>query len=157
MLGRIAFTRYDFWPALLTIAALALATANRTRLGTGVLALGTLAKVYPAVLLPLFLLRADRERRGGWRPALVAFAAVMFVVLAPLAAIGAGGLRFTLLQQLERPLQIETFAGSIVLVLGRLGVYEPNVVFTHSSHNLVGSLPSALSTVCSLVGRWRWA
>ena len=76
----------------------------------------------------------------------------MFVVLAPLAVIGAGGLRFTLLQQLERPLQIETLAGSIVLVLGRLGVYEPNVVFTHSSHNLVGGLPTALSTVCSLVG-----
>ena len=41
------------------------------RLGTGVLAFGTLAKIYPAVLLPLLLVRADRERRGGWRPALV--------------------------------------------------------------------------------------
>ena len=95
LLGRIAFTRYDFWPALLTIAALALATANRTKLGSGVLALGTLAKIYPAVLLPLFLLRADSERRGGWRPALAVFATVMFVGLAPFVAVGAGGLRFT--------------------------------------------------------------
>jgi uncharacterized membrane protein len=151
LLGRITFTRYDFWPALLTIAALALATANRTRLGSGVLALGTLAKVYPAVLLPLFLLRADGERKGGWRAALVAFATVMFVVLAPFAVVGAGGLRFTLLAQVERPLQIETLGGSVALVLGRLGTYEPNVVFSYSSHNLVGGLPTALSAVSSLV------
>jgi hypothetical protein len=153
LLGRVSFTRFDFWPATLTVAALAVTIAGRVRLSGGVLALATLAKIYPAVLLPLALLYAGR--REGRDPAyrlLAAYAVVMVAVLVPLAAVGAGGLRFTLLQQLGRPLQLESVASSLLLVADQLHLYQPHVIFTDSSFNLGGRLPEVLGTLFSLVG-----
>jgi hypothetical protein len=153
LLGRVSFTRFDFWPATLTVAALAVTIAGRVRLSGGVLALATLAKIYPAVLLPLALLYTGR--REGRDPAyrlLAAYAVVMVAVLAPLAAVGAGGLRFTLLQQLGRPLQLESVASSLLLVADQLHLYQPHVIFTDSSFNLGGRLPEVLGTLFSLVG-----
>src|SRR5215210_1241834 len=153
VLGRVSLTRFDFWPAMITAAALAFAVAGRVRLAGGTLALATLAKVYPAVLLPLFVLRAAREqRRSGAYRSLIAFSAVMVAVLVPLAAVGAGGLRFTFLQQIQRPVQIESTAASLLLALGQLDAYEPKVVFTHSSHNLDGIAPEILGSLFALAG-----
>ena len=59
LLGRITFARYDFWPAVLTLAAVVLALRGRDRLGSATLAVATAAKVYPVVLL------ADLPPSGG--------------------------------------------------------------------------------------------
>ncbi len=114
--------------------------------------MATLAKVYPVVLLPLFLLRAARS--AGRRCAIEALAAylvVLVAILGPLAVVGAGGLRYTLSVQLERPLQIESLGGSLLLALGQVGVYEPVVVASQSSHNLAGTLPAAMAALMSIV------
>jgi hypothetical protein len=163
LLGRVTFSRFDFWPAALSALALLLAVRRRHLLASACLAVAIAAKVYPVLVLPLLALDAARD--GGRRAAIRALAAAagtLVLIVAPLAVVGAGGLRHTLLVQLERPLQIESLGGSILLALGQIGAYEPTVVSGHGSDNLEGSLAGALAAATSLVGLvalvaiWLW-
>src|SRR5437764_608525 len=61
-LGSVILSRYDLWPAALAAAALAALCAGRHRLSLAVLGLAVAAKIYPAVLAPLFLVHVWRPR-----------------------------------------------------------------------------------------------
>jgi hypothetical protein len=160
-LGSVILTRFDLWPAALVAGTLAALVSGRDRLGLGVLALASAAKLYPAVLLPLALVWVARRR--GAREAAIAlgvFVAVLAVVVLPFAILSPGGLADSLTSQLDRPLQIESLGAAFLLAAHQLGVYDPTVVSTHGSQNLSGSLPDALATVqtalqvVALVGVW---
>jgi uncharacterized membrane protein len=145
-LGSVVLTRYDFWPAALTAAALAALLAGRERVGLGVLGLAVAAKIYPVVLLPPALVLV--WRREGARAALAGlgvFAAVIALVVVPFAAIAPGGLVDSVETQLDRPLQIESLGSSLLLAGHRLGVYDATVVSSSGSQNLRGALPDALA------------
>jgi len=145
-LGSVVLTRYDFWPAALTAAALAALLAGRERVGLGVLALAVAAKIYPVVLLPPALVLV--WRREGARAAFDAlgvFAAVVALVVVPFAAIAPDGLVDSIETQLDRPLQIESLGSSLLLAGHRLGVYDATVVSSSGSQNLSGALPDAFS------------
>jgi hypothetical protein len=148
LLGQVTFTRFDFWPAALTAAALAAIVARRHRVALAVLAVAVAAKEYPFVLLPLFLLVVDR--RAGRREAKIAagiFAAVLAAIVLPFAALGPGGVRYSLEVQFRRPLQVESLGASLLLALHRLGAYTPHVVSTYGSQNLSGGAASALGVL----------
>ena len=145
-LGSVVLTRYDFWPAALTAAALAGFVTGRERLGFGALALAVAAKIYPLVLLPLALLYAWRRR--GTREAAIGlgvFLVVLALVGVPFLVLAPAGLRESLSDQLGRPLQIESLGAAVLLAAHRLGWYEPTVVSTYGSQNLAGPLPDALA------------
>jgi hypothetical protein len=147
-LGSVVLTRYDFWPAALTAAALTALLAGRERLGLGVLALAVAAKIYPVVLLPPALVLV--WRREGARAALAGlgvFAAVLALVVVPFAAIAPSGLIDSVEIQLDRPLQIESLGSSLLLAGHRLGVYDASVVSSSGSQNLSGALPDAFAVI----------
>jgi hypothetical protein len=147
-LGSVILSRYDLWPATLTVGALAALVAGRDRVGFGLLGLATAAKLYPGVILPVAFLWVARRR--GWRDAAIAFSAFAGVVLAlfiPFAVLSRGGLWDSLTSQLGRPLQIESLGSSLLLVAHQLGVYDPTVVSTHGSQNLAGSFPDSLASI----------
>lgn len=157
LLGEITFTRFDFWPAALTAASLAAFVRRRPRLALGLLAVAVAAKAYPLVLLPLLLVALPkRERRAGTG----VFAGVLAVILLPFAALGPGGLRYSLESQIQRPLQVESLGGSFLLVLHRVGAYVPHVVSSYGSQNLSGGaamgldLLTALLEVAAVVAAW---
>jgi len=60
--GTVVLSRYDLWPAALTIAALAAFVRRRERVGFGVLGLAVAAKIYPLVLLPVALVWMAKRR-----------------------------------------------------------------------------------------------
>lgn len=152
-LGRVTFTRFDFWPAALTALALALLTRRRHRLGGAALAVATAAKIYPIVLLPLAIAYAWREGgRSKAKELLAVYAIVAVGVVLPFAALGPGGIAHSLLEQLRRPLQVESLGSSILLAAGQLGLYEPTVVTSYGSQNLAGTLPAALALLGAVVG-----
>lgn len=128
-LRQVFFDRYDAWPAALLVAGLAAFVAARPRLAGAALGLGAAAKVFPAVAL---LVRLRRE-------VVAAFAVAGAVVVLPFLALGPGGLRFTALQQLERPLQVETLGASLLLVAGRIGLGNVDVVTSYGSQNIAGA------------------
>jgi len=152
LLGQITFTRFDFWPAGLAIGALATLAAGRHRLALALLAIAVAAKEYPVVLLPIFLLYvAARVGQYEAKIAAAVFGGVLAAIVLPFAALGPGGVAYSLDVQFRRPLQVESLGGSILLTLHRLGAYTPHVVTTYGSQNLSGSLASVLAILTTLL------
>jgi hypothetical protein len=151
-LGPVVLSRYDFWPAALTVGAVAALVAGRERLGSGVLGLAVAAKVYPVVLVPLAGVWI--WRRSGRREALVAggiLLAVLAACFVPFAIVAPDGLAASLWRQLSRPLQIESLAAAAAIVLHGLGAVEVEMVGSHGSQNVAGTVGDVLGIVHSLV------
>jgi hypothetical protein len=151
-LGSVVLTRYDFWPAALTAAAVAAFVAGRRHVAFGALGVAVAAKIYPVVLLAPALILV--WRRQGARAALAGFgvfAAVIALVAVPFFVLAPAGVVDSIQTQLGRPLQIESLGSALLLAAHRLGAYEATVTSSSGSQNLSGSLPDALATVQAIV------
>jgi hypothetical protein len=151
-LGYVSFTRYDWWPAALTAAALAALVAGWARVGHAVLAAATTTKVFPAVLFPITI--AETWRRQGLRAAVAAtawFVAVLAVIVLPFAVNAPGGVGDTLYVQFTRPLQIESFGATFIHLADRIAVYSPTVVSGSGSDNFAGPLADGLAALTSVI------
>lgn len=160
-LGTVVLTRFDLWPAALTAASLAALLRGRDRLGLAVLALGTAAKLYPGVLLPLAL--AWTWRRRGRREALAGlavYAGVLAVCFLPFAALAPGGVAHSLSRQLGRPLQIESLGAGFLLAAHQAFGLGITMRSSFGSQNLAGALPDALAALQSALQAgvilWLW-
>src|SRR5207342_2864798 len=118
-LGPTLLERYDAWPAALASVALLVLVLGRARWAHATLALATAVKVFPIVMLPVFVLQAARSRPERRRLVLV-FAATLAVVLLPFLVLGPGGIRYTARVQLTRPLQVESLGGSVSFLVDRV-------------------------------------
>jgi hypothetical protein len=144
-LGTVILSRYDLWPAALTIAALAAFIGRRERVGFGVLGLAVAAKIYPLVLLPVALVWVARRRgtRELW-VGLGYFAGVLALCFVPFLILSPGGVAHSIGTQLGRPLQLESLGASLLLAAEQLGIYDATVTNSHGSQNLAGSLPDTI-------------
>jgi uncharacterized membrane protein len=139
--GSLILSRFDLWPALLTVAALAALLRERHGLGWGLLGAAVAAKLWPLVIVPLAL--AWSYRAGRLRAALagLAVAAAAFV---PFAIVAPHGLWASLHGQASRPLQIESLGASLFTVFG-----HPHVISSHGSQNVAGH--GAVATLFTLL------
>ena len=145
-LGPVALSRFDLWPAALTVSALAALIAGRKRLAFPLLALGFAAKIYPAVLLPPMLIYV--WRREGRRQALASgsiFLGVSLAVFVPFLALAPHGVWASISEQASRPLQIESLGASLLLGAHQLWGLAVSVQSGHGSDNLAGALPHAFA------------
>ncbi|MDX6407759.1 MAG: hypothetical protein QOE13_830 [Gaiellaceae bacterium] len=153
-LGPISLNTYDAWPALLTVAAVALLLAGRDLAAFALLGAAVAAKVYPVVLIPpatIFVWRT-RGRVSAFR-ALGGFAAVVALFVAPFLAVAPHGLAESFRAQAARSLQVESLGGAMLAVADRLGLYSATVVHRtgHAiSYDLVGSLPETVAVLSSI-------
>lgn len=128
--GSLILSRFDLWPALLAVAALAALLAGRHRLGWVLLGAAVAAKLWPLVFVPLALVWSWRAGRVRESLAGLAAAAVAFV---PFALIAPHGLWHSLSGQASRPLQIEGLGATLFTAFG-----HPQIVTTHGSQNVAG-------------------
>jgi uncharacterized membrane protein len=153
-LGPISLNTYDAWPALLTLAALALLLAERDVAAFALLGAAFAAKVYPVVLIPPAAIFVWRTRgRASVLRGLTAFAAVVAVFLLPFLALAPHGLAESFRAQAARSLQVESLFGSLLAVADRMGIYSATVVHRTGpaiSYDLVGSLPDTLAVLSSI-------
>jgi Glycosyltransferase family 87 len=162
-LGSVVLSRYDLWPAVLTVAALAALAARRERLALGALGAAAAAKAYPLVVVPVALLWIDKRsgRRAALR-ALAAFAAVLAACVVPFLALAPGGVWHALTRQVSRPLQIESLGAGFLLVAHQLFRLRLTVQSSHGSQNLAGTTAETLAAVQSallvaaLLAVWVW-
>jgi Glycosyltransferase family 87 len=147
-LGTVVLSRYDLWPAALTIAALAAFVGRRERIGFGLLGLAVAAKIYPLVLLPLVLVWAAKRRgtRELWI-GLGCFVGVLALCFVPFLILSAGGVAHSIGTQLGRPLQLESLGASFLLAAHQLGLYDATVESSHGSQNLAGPLPDTIASL----------
>ena len=151
-LGSVLIYRYDIWPTALAVAGLAAILARQERLGLVALGAGFAAKIFPGVLVPPALAYVWRTR--GRREALVclgAAALAVAVIVVPFAVLAPHGLWSSVHGQAGRPLQIESLGSSILLAAHQAGGLHLNVITSHGSQNLVGSLPDSLGLAQTLL------
>ncbi|HZD86528.1 MAG TPA: glycosyltransferase 87 family protein [Gaiellaceae bacterium] len=123
VLGSLFDTRYDLWPTLLAVAAVAAVVRERPVVAGALLGVGFAAKLWPGVLLPLAVAHLWRRRGGrGATAVVVSFAVAAAVCFLPFAVLSPGGLRASLTGQLERPLQIESLGAAVLMAAQHLGM-----------------------------------
>jgi len=128
--GSLILSRFDLWPALLATAALAALLQRRHTLGWGLLGLAVAAKLWPLVLVPPAL--GWSAVHGRIRSALAGVATLALVVV-PFAVLAPHGLFESVRRQLDRPLQIESIAASLLTTFA-----HPTVSTSHGSQNIAG-------------------
>jgi hypothetical protein len=152
--GALVRTHIDLLPAALTLAGLALVVRRRPGWGLAVLGLATMAKLYPAAIAALALvwLLGRGDRRPAMRGA-AAFAVVVLALGVPFALLG--GFPETMVRfHVDRPVQIESSAASVLEVLGGSHVTgHPVSEDRFKSNGLAGGSADvvlALTTLASL-------
>lgn len=137
--------RYDLFPTLLTLGSLLSAIAGFPLLCGISLGLGIAAKLYPVVLLPVFVLYclARRQTRAAWTTALAAIGATI-VSFAPFWWLA--GDRFTsfLTYHKDRGLQIESLYAGLVSLGHLLGLTEAQSEMNYGAQHLVSPLAEPL-------------
>ena len=153
LLGQSAFNEFDFWPALLTAAALLAYVRRRERTAYVLLALAVAAKTYPIVLLPLALIETwERGGRELAKRSLLWFVGALAIVHLPFAIMGPGGLRYSYWVQLKRGLEVESLGGGAFLLLDRLGLHRATLQPAPPGQTEVaGGVAHAVATLTTLV------
>ena len=150
LVGSLILSRFDLWPALLLVAALAALLGGRDSLGWAFLGAAVAAKLWPLVVVPPAFLWSMRRGRGR---AVLAGAVVVAIAFVPFALIAPHGLWHSLSSQASRPLQVESLGAAFLTTFG-----HPHVVTTHGSQNVAGhgALGAVLSALGALavVGAW---
>ena len=137
-LAVIVAWRYDILPAVVSLAALAWLASGWWLLAGAAVGAAAGLKIYAAVLVPVFVLWALR-RAGPGAASQVAVGAG----LAGLLAIGAyllfpGASPFELLAfTAARPLHVESLPGSLIALLGSLGIGSMSLTWDSGSFNVI--------------------
>jgi len=145
-LGPVVLSRFDLWPATLTVGALALLLYERRRLAFATLGVAFAAKLFPALLLPPML--AYVWRRNGRRQALLCglcFLAVAGALYAPFLVLSPHGVWSSLAGQASRPLQIESLGASVLLAVHQVAGVGLTMDVSHGSNNIVGPVADKLA------------
>lgn len=151
--------RFDLVPSALTLIAVLYAVRSKWNWAFAFLALATLFKFYPLVLLLPFLLAQQmqsREKWTSWRRLLPlgSFVIVCVVVMGVSLALSVEGTLGPFSYFENRPIQVESAAASLLWICSVLG-YHLNFVHTYGSLNVitpVDIVASLLVTVLLVLG-----
>jgi len=152
----VILSRYDLVPALVTVAAIAAAERKRWSIAYVLLGLGVLLKIYPGVLLPVFLIQQVRSGSSPPRAALSALWFGLTVSAGAAASIALAGpaaldpVRFAI----ERPVQVESVPATLLSLASLLG-WPAAFDHTFNSFNITGPgdrIVSALFAVLFAAG-----
>jgi uncharacterized membrane protein len=144
--GPIVIQRYDLVPAVLVLAALAALIKGKNNTAWAVLALSVMAKLYPLVVAPLFVIW--HIIKGQYRQLVkgaTVFLAVIFVIAIPWVIIDAQGFWISFSYHLERGLHAESSYGSFILIGQLLGLTQVEGGFSYGSYNLISPLADNIS------------
>jgi hypothetical protein len=152
LLGPFLLTRFDVFAAAVTLAAVCAILHRRTRLGPVLLGLAIATKIYPAVLLPLLVVRAGRrEGRAAALRALVLCVGTAVLVYLPFLLLAPAGVARSLWRQIGRPLQIESLGASVLLALHHAFGMPLAWASGAGSQNLTGTVASVASGITTVL------
>ncbi len=136
-----ALGRFDLIPTACTFGALLCAERVRWRWAFFLLALATMIKFYPVVLLVPLLIVQQRQQKETWYSwqrylplATFVFTCAIITILS--LAVNVEGTIAPLAYFGQRPLQIESLSASIVWLISTLGGYPLTYAFSYGSRNV---------------------
>ena len=140
--------RYDVFPMVLSLGAVYFFLTNRRPAAWVLLAMGTMIKLYPALLAPVFLIhllyrREYTEAAKGVGICLVIGILCMlpFVIADPDTAL------MFITYHADRGMQVESVVSSFIMFLSLFGLTDITYYFGSGSDNIAGALPDACADV----------
>lgn len=137
LLGPISYNRLDLVPAVATILAVERFSARSWFGGGGWLGYGAIAKIYPALFLPVVFAAARRKQ------ILTGAALVVALFLLPYLGVLDDVLRNVLGYHTDRGIQIESLWGFVLLFASKLG-HAIGINFTFGALHVDSSIAPAL-------------
>jgi len=146
-----AASRFDLFPAALTLGALILANRGRWAWAYVFIMMGILLKFYPVLLLPPLLIAEQKSYNYQWNAwqrwkafaiGLVVFAGIGLISLATSIPGTVGSLQYFK----SRPLEIESFPGALVWLAHYVG-YPYQYQYSFVSMNVLSSISDKIGTL----------
>jgi uncharacterized membrane protein len=151
-LGSVVLSRFDLWPAALTVLALAAVLRRHWTLSAVLIGTAFAAKLWPAVLIPLVAIWIARSEGGRaaarWLAIAAGTAAAWFL---PFVILSPGGVAHSFHGQLARPLQLESFGASLLITWHHVIGTPLYVESSYGSQNLIGPGTHTMAVVTSAV------
>lgn len=145
-IGPIIAQQYDIFPAIMVLLALYYFWIGQHKTSWVLLALGTLTKVFPVAIAPVFLIYYLRNRQYKYLwSGIIAFAVVCLLIATPFLTIGQDAIRNLISYHAQRGLQIESTYSAFLLAADKLGLTSVSLVFNFGSWNLDGPLANMLA------------
>src|SRR6266496_1522476 len=147
--------RFDLIPACLMLGAIILAVRTRWKWAFALLALATLFKFYPAILIPPFLIAQQMQSREKWFAwsrwsALGVFLGICVVVFAVSLILNVANTLFPFNYFQNRPIQVESFPATL-LWLGSLFGYPVQYTFQYQSLDFLSPLTNKVALLSTLL------
>ena len=145
--------RYDIFPAVLTLISFYCFVKNRYAWAFVLIAIGTMTKLYPAMLFPIYwlLFAAKGEWKEAWKGTAV-FAIAILAIVVPVMIIEPDMIWNFLNYHSDRPLQIESVAASLIYPFSMFGLIKVSITNaadpgSFGSDNLIGDVPDAVAGI----------
>jgi len=148
--------RFDIIPAALTLFAVICAGQKHWQRAFVLLALATLLKVYPAILLVPFVLALQRETQGKWYAwrrwlPMGVFVGICVLVIGVSLLLSVVGTLAPLGYFLARPVEIESLPASIFWIASLLWKTPLEYVNSFGSSNIISPLYSHVNLVMNVL------
>ncbi|MDR2866975.1 MAG: glycosyltransferase 87 family protein [Methanomassiliicoccaceae archaeon] len=150
LLFEFAVDRLDLIPVVFTMAAIYCFVTKRYMWAFVLLSIGTMIKLYPAVLFFVFLIPLIMKK--DWKEVMKgtgAFAVAALAVMVPVIIFQPDMLSGFISFHMDRPLQLETVASGFILLFSMSGLTETTAAFDPKflSDGLLGAWPEAVAPV----------
>ena len=142
--------RYDIVPMIITLASLVMFVEKRHMWAFALLAVGMLTKLYPAVIVPIYLIymMGGSDTKGALKGATV-FALTSLAIVAVFLIVRPETMTEFVGYHSGRPIQIEAVAASVLYPLSAIGLFDAHIQLIWESRsgsdNLVGPFPDAVA------------
>jgi len=151
-IGRIISIRYDIFPSIITILAIYIFIKGKYKIAWALIAIGTFTKLYPIVIVPIFLLyhlfhNTKREIISG----IITFILVSAAIVVPAILLSPSGFLNSFTYQTGRGLQLESTYASILLVLKTFGLTSLAIDSTSGAFGVTSSLANILAEISPLL------
>jgi uncharacterized membrane protein len=144
-MGPIIEKQYDIFPAVITLLAIYYFWLEKNKIAWVLVGLGTMIKLYPVLLAPIFLIFYFRNRQYSrmWS-GLAVFAVTCLILLLPFLFLSPASLTSLVNYHTQRGIQLESTYGAILLLAQKLGWLSVRVDYNFGSYNLSGGAAQLL-------------
>jgi len=153
LLGPFVLTRFDLYAATFCLAAVCAMLHRRSYLGPILLGAAIATKIYPAVMLPVLVVRTwKRDGRSAALGGVGLTIGSVLVVYLPFALVAPEGVVTSVWRQLGRPLQIESLGSAVLLALHHAAGMPLDWASGSGSQNLTGAVSGVASALTTVAG-----
>ncbi|MGN1045173.1 MAG: glycosyltransferase 87 family protein [Candidatus Methanomethylophilaceae archaeon] len=139
--------RYDVLPMVMCIVALYFVKTDRMNLAWVMIALGTVTKLYPALLAPVLLIHLiSKKDYSGAVKGIGICLAIGCLSMLPFLIADPGTMFMFLTYHMDRGMQTEAVVSSFLMLFGYFGMVDIGYVFSYGSDNITGAVPDAVAS-----------